>query len=135
MSRRLQGRCLCGDVRYSVQETFEAFYLCHCDQCQKVTGSAFASNILTSVDNIQWLSGEENIARYQDPLRDFTKAFCASCGAGVPHVNRAGSHLVIPAGSLIDAPSMSPSANLFKPESPDWFTSGIPAKSFNGLPR
>jgi hypothetical protein len=134
MKTNLNGSCLCGDVRYSVEERFEAFYLCHCEQCRKVTGSAFASNILTSADNIEWLSGEDKIVNYQDKTRDFSKAFCGICGAGVPYVNRKKTHLVIPAGSLNNAPSSSPKANLFKSESPCWLTEGLAAKSFKGFP-
>lgn len=133
MTKRLNGRCLCGDVKYSVQEDFEEFYLCHCDQCQKVTGSAFASNIVSSIDNIEWLSGEDKIIKYQDKARNFSKAFCANCGSGIPYINKNRTHLVIPAGSLIDTPSSSPTSNLFKPESPDWFADGIQSKSYEGF--
>ena len=72
--------------------------------------------------------------KYQDPLRDFTKAFCTICGAGVPHINRSETRLVIPAGSLVDSPTISPSANLFTADSPGWFTSGMPLKSFKRWP-
>jgi hypothetical protein len=134
MKKQMNGSCLCGAVKYSVDEGFDAFYLCHCEQCQKVTGSAFASNILTSVDNIEWLSGEDKVVKYQDMTRDFSKAFCGICGAGVPYVNRKKTHLVIPAGSLNSAPSNSPEANLFKSESPYWLTDGLAAKNFKGFP-
>lgn len=134
MNKILNGSCLCGDVSYSVQERFEAFYLCHCEQCQKVTGSAFASNILTSFDNLEWLSGESNIVNYKDKVRDFSKAFCGNCGAGVPHINSKKTHWVVPVGSLIDAPASSPTANLFRTESPDWLAEGLAAKSFKGFP-
>ncbi|WP_123711416.1 GFA family protein [Sinobacterium caligoides] len=48
----LIGKCLCGTVKFSVADRFKAFYLCHCKQCQQLTGSAFASNIFTGPDNI-----------------------------------------------------------------------------------
>jgi len=134
MANQLKGSCLCGEVTYVVEECFEAFYFCHCSQCQKVTGSGFASNILTSIDNINWLTGQSNITNYEDPTRAFSKAFCRDCGAGVPHINKSKSNLVIPAGSLIDKPSSSPMANLFKSESPEWLEQGLLAKNFKGFP-
>ena len=133
MGNQLTGSCLCGEVTYVVEERFEAFYFCHCAQCQKVTGSAFASNILTSPDNISWLTGFNNVMHYQDPNRAFSKAFCKKCGAGVPHINKSKTNLVIPAGSLIDSPLSSPSANLFKSESPEWLEVGLQAKTFKGF--
>ena len=41
----LAGSCLCKRVKYSVAAELQQFYFCHCEQCRKVTGSAFASNI------------------------------------------------------------------------------------------
>ena len=134
MKNKLKGGCLCGAVSYVVEERFEAFYFCHCTQCQKVTGSAFASNILTDVDNVEWTNGVSNIENYQHPSREFSKAFCKTCGAGVPHINKTRTHLVIPAGSLIDQPSSKPTANLFKPESASWLEHGLSAKQFKGFP-
>ncbi len=134
MGNQLNGRCLCGEVSYRVEERFHAFYLCHCAQCQKVTGSGFAANILTSPDNINWLSGSDKITNYEDSLRSFSKAFCQICGSGVPHINKSGTNLVVPAGSLVDQPLKSPTANLFHPESPRWLKHGLLAKSFDGYP-
>lgn len=134
MENKLIGSCLCGEVTYAVEERFEAFYFCHCSQCQKVTGSAFASNILTSPTNINWLTGFDKVMNYEDPNRAFSKAFCKKCGAGVPHINKSKTNLVIPAGSLIDHPSSSPTANLFSSESPEWLAAGLKAKRFRGFP-
>ncbi len=134
MTSMLKGKCLCGSVTFAIKYDFDAFYLCHCEQCQKVTGTAFAANILTQVDNIEWRSGEKLIVNYQDNERDFSKAFCGQCGSGVPHINKSKTQLVIPAGSLTDALQISPSANLFKNESPPWLEHGLSAKSFNGFP-
>lgn len=70
------GRCLCGAVQYSVTTEIEDFYFCHCEQCRKITGSAFASNILTKPVNVNWISGSENVKRFDYPgLRTFTKVF------------------------------------------------------------
>jgi hypothetical protein len=38
----LNGGCLCGAVRYTTNATPEFVGLCHCTDCQKHTGSAFA---------------------------------------------------------------------------------------------
>lgn len=82
------GRCLCGAVQYSVTTEIEDFYFCHCEQCRKITGSAFASNILTKPVNVNWISGSENVKRFDYPgLRTFTKVFCSNCGSGLPFLN------------------------------------------------
>jgi hypothetical protein len=37
----LTGKCLCGAVRYSVQDEFKYALNCHCSNCRRATGSAF----------------------------------------------------------------------------------------------
>ncbi len=39
----LKGGCLCGAVRYAVEAEQAAATVCHCRDCQKFTGSAFAA--------------------------------------------------------------------------------------------
>jgi hypothetical protein len=99
MKEILKGQCLCGKVKYSVANKFEHFILCHCKQCQKLTGSAFASNVFTSPDNIDWLEGIEHISDYKHSKRNFSKSFCSTCGSALPFVNGDGKALIVPAGS------------------------------------
>ena len=109
----LQGSCLCGAVRYQVKNEFKRFFMCHCSQCQKSTGSAHASNLFAVPDNLEWLAGEELIKRFDLPGRSLSKAFCIECGSGVPYTSKASGMWVVPAGSLDGAPSMIPMANIF----------------------
>jgi len=40
----IKGGCLCGAVRYTAQADPTSATVCHCRDCQKFTGSAFAAN-------------------------------------------------------------------------------------------
>jgi hypothetical protein len=44
------GRCLCGAVSYRFDAQPEAVVLCHCEDCQRHTGSAFSMNVSVSRD-------------------------------------------------------------------------------------
>ena len=74
MSRILTGECLCGSVKFKLEDDFKAFYQCHCKQCQQLTGSAFAANLFTAPENIEWLSGQANILSYEHENREFSKS-------------------------------------------------------------
>jgi hypothetical protein len=39
--RILSGKCLCGTVRYEVEDRFRYSLNCHCSNCRRTTGSAF----------------------------------------------------------------------------------------------
>ena len=113
MKEMIKGNCLCGQVTFCLKNEFSRFFLCHCEQCRKITGSAYASNLFTSAENIEWTSGECNIKRFDDPERDFTKAFCTECGSGLPFVTKSGQALIVPAGSLNSEPNIMPQSNIF----------------------
>jgi len=124
----LNGSCLCGQVQYSVTTEIDDFYLCHCQQCRKITGSAFASNILTKPVDVLWVSGSEKVKRFDYPgKRTFTKVFCTECGSGLPYLNEKGSALVIPAGSLDDTPVIKPTNNIFWDDRAQWYEAGVEA--------
>lgn len=120
MSNKLSGGCLCGTIKFELEEKFKAFYQCHCKQCQVLTGSAFASNLITRPQNISWLSGEESVAAYVHPERDFSKSFCKHCGSAVPFVNKSGTSLIVPAGSLTSVLNEKLQANIFVSEKACW---------------
>ena len=130
----LYGSCLCGVIKYRVSQAPSEFYFCHCKQCQKVTGSSFAANMIAKPNSIEWLEGATELRHFEHPDRAFSKTFCGHCGSGLPHINKSGSSLVIPAGSLDVPPVINPSANLFAAEQPEWFESGLKAKSFVAFP-
>lgn len=134
MKKELEGSCLCGAIEFTVEDKFTKFFLCHCTQCQQITGSSYASNVFTNPDNITWLKGKEQSIRYDDPKRNFTKVFCSKCGSGLPFVNKIGNHLIVPAGSLKQAPSITPQVNIFCSEQASWYKEGVSAKSVEEFP-
>jgi hypothetical protein len=131
MSKRITGGCLCGAVKFSLESRVKAFYLCHCEQCKRLTGSAFAANILTGIDNIEWHSGKRNISKYEHASREFSKSFCKQCGSALPVVNKTGTSLVVPAGSLDEQPNLKPQANVFALEEASWLSDGIAGKKYS----
>ncbi len=40
----LKGSCLCGGIRYEIDADLGPVTNCHCSQCRKASGAAFASN-------------------------------------------------------------------------------------------
>jgi hypothetical protein len=54
----LEGGCACGAVRYRLTSQPMIVHCCHCRDCQRQTGGAFAVNALIETDRIEMLSGE-----------------------------------------------------------------------------
>lgn len=130
----IQGRCLCGDVTFSCDDDFQQFHLCHCHQCQKLTGSAHVANLFTRPDNITWHSGQAHVTRYNIPGRLSSNAFCPTCGSRLPYLSQTGKALVVPAGCLDDAPTLQPQDHIFWAERAAWYDEAVDAPHFEGLP-
>ncbi len=118
--KKIKGGCLCGAVSFEVVNTFEKLFLCSCEQCRQITGSAFASNLFVDIKGFDWLGGAENIINYQVPTRDIYKSFCRVCGAGVPWENNSATKMIVPAGSLSEAPNVAERIRIFTSEQPSW---------------
>ncbi|WP_339724170.1 GFA family protein [uncultured Paraglaciecola sp.] len=135
MSEKISGGCLCGAVTYEVENDFNRFYFCHCQQCRKITGSAHASNLFTRPDAIQWTTGATYKKQFNYPERDFTVVFCTECGSGLPFVTTSGKVLIVPAGSLDAEPNIQPNDNIFWAERAAWYDEGTHAHKCDGFPR
>lgn len=128
------GSCLCGEVQYEVLGSFESFFLCHCKFCQKDTGSAFAANLFTSKSQLNWLSGQKFVKKFNYANTRHVKSFCTNCGSAVPSTQNEGRLIVVPAGSLDVPVELRPNAHLFTASRAIWEVELESLQEFEGLP-
>ena len=77
-----QGGCLCGAVRYEVDEPLAPIQLCHCLQCRKAQGTAFGANIPVSSSAFRLLQGEESLREFR-ATPGKRRVFCGVCGGPI----------------------------------------------------
>ncbi|KAG1682839.1 Centromere protein V [Nymphon striatum] len=77
-----KGGCLCGRIRFEITGTIKDIIYCHCSQCRKAQGSAFAVNGNVSSDEFHFMSGENELTGYESSS-DQTKYFCKHCGSPI----------------------------------------------------
>ncbi len=77
-----EGSCCCGRVRFRLQGPFGSFTHCHCIDCRKSHGAAFATYLGVGRARFRFLQGENEVA-------DFTtetgtrRSFCRLCGSSL----------------------------------------------------
>jgi len=118
---KIQGSCLCNAISFELNNDFVEFHLCHCTQCQKISGSAHVANLFSSPTSITWHQGEENIQRFDVPGRTISNAFCKQCGTAVPYLSSSGKALITPAGTLDSPPCIKPQDHIFWSERASWY--------------
>lgn len=128
------GHCLCGSISYRFDADPAAVVLCHCDDCQRHTGSAFSVNILVARDAVEingtpkshQTTGSENGC-----LRD--RMFCGDCGTPIFTVLHEQPDLVIvKAGTLDDRVGPAPSAEVWTRRAQDWLEPHPTRARFDG---
>ena len=109
------GGCLCGAVRYEVDAEPLRVARCHCDDCRRGSGAAFATNVFVPADKLN-LTGD--VATYQhktDSGNTMTRAFCAKCGSPIFSFSSVGGGVVraIRVGSIDDASFVKPTVEVY----------------------
>ena len=77
-----QGGCLCGAARFEIHGAISNIVYCHCSQCRRAQGSAFAANGVVAVADFRLTRGEEVLTGYAVSA-DQTKYFCRRCGSPI----------------------------------------------------
>lgn len=78
----VSGRCHCGAIRYEAELDPLLVGVCHCTDCQVLSGSAFRVTAPAALGSFQLLQGEPRVyvkAAESGRLRE--QAFCAVCGS------------------------------------------------------
>ena len=80
MTDAYQGSCLCAAVRYELLAAPKAVSHCHCGQCRKGHGAAFASYASVPRSALRILGGADKITPYASS-ETVVREFCAQCGS------------------------------------------------------
>ena len=75
------GGCLCGRVRFEIDEPAHGAAYCHCTRCQKRTGTAASASAQIDGTGFRLVAGEELVKAWRHPDGGWEKAFCRECGA------------------------------------------------------
>lgn len=76
----LTGSCLCGSVKYQYDGEIEEISHCHCSQCRKAQGSAFASVAPILSAQFSLTEGQSFIKEFRSTPNK-VRAFCRECGS------------------------------------------------------
>jgi hypothetical protein len=119
-TRTLAGKCLCGSIEYEVKDEFVYALNCHCSNCRRATGAAFKSFAGLPRDKLRVLRGADALLIYGDESTH--DARCGRCGSFLYSIVREGSYAHVTLGTLMDGPSLKPTAHIFVGSKAPWFT-------------
>ena len=122
MATRFTGGCMCGAIRYQCSAEPAFAGNCHCRDCQRATGSAFAAVFFVPHSAVT-ITGD--VKYYDVPGESgnpVSRGFCPTCGARLfskPAV--LPSELIgITAGSLDDPSGYRPGMDIYTASAQAW---------------
>ena len=118
----VEGGCSCGAVRYRLLADPLGLHVCHCTDCQTVSGSAFVMCMPVHAPSLELLSGDLVEVPFKTPDGlSKSERRCSNCGCrvwgemdGVPEV------LPLQAGTLDDTSWLQPVAHIWTSRAQPW---------------
>ncbi len=77
---KITGGCYCGAIRYESDEPPVSAGICHCRECQRITGSAFLTVAGFSLTGFRYTKGNPKLNRSSSILE---RCFCPDCGSSL----------------------------------------------------
>jgi hypothetical protein len=108
-------------VRFRVPDEFLYAWNCHCSRCRASTGSAYKSLAGIEREKLEIIAGADNLLVVGDDVDVLNDTRCASCGSFLFSVVRDGAYVHVGMGSLIDVPTIRPTAHIFVGSKAPWF--------------
>ncbi len=134
----INGGCACGRTSYTLNDTPILEVVCHCVDCQRASGGAFAALLFVAGPRLT-IRGEapKYFATTGKSGRVLERGFCPECGTPLllrwPNNNKL---MLLHAGSLEQPATFSPAIELWCSQAADWHPTfdGV-AKSAEGPDR
>jgi len=119
---KIEGGCLCGQVRYSSAEQPMMTGVCHCKSCQRQTGTSYSVIVAVSEANLtvtgDSLSVFETVGDSGKPTR---RRFCNQCGSPLFSTSEVLPDMAfVKAGTLDDTSWLEPQMHIWCSEKQPW---------------
>ena len=81
---KIDGGCHCGTITYEAECNLEKVVICHCTDCQTMSGSAFRVVVPVAEADFRLLSGEpKTYVKTAESGNKRAQVFCPDCGSAI----------------------------------------------------
>jgi hypothetical protein len=81
---KIDGRCHCGNITFEADVDPATVVICHCTDCQTLSGSAFRTVVPTTGGSFRLLSGTpKTYVKTGESGNKREQTFCAECGTPI----------------------------------------------------
>ena len=130
-----QAACVCGAVRLEIDVPGLWAWHDHGEASRHAHGAAYATYVGSWKSRFRILQGEDQLGRFEDPVRRTTRSFCARCGTPMLYERARSPKVVnIPRALFYSRTGREPRYHLNLTEAADWEYAGEPVAPLKGYP-
>jgi len=130
---KVNGSCLCGAIVFEAEIIPEKIFNCHCSQCRKSHGAAFATQAFAKGETLKFLKGEELISEYSG--HGGVRVFCSKCGSRLMNYTPDKQYLSLALSNIDSEFHGKPVAHAFVGSKANWHEPSTDIPSFKRIPR
>ena len=114
--------CRCGQLRATVTGDPVRVSVCHCLNCKKRSGSAFAAQARWPAEQVSIEGRSSSFKKVSDSGNFATFYFCPECGSDVHYDNNGkfDGQVAIPLGAFDDPFFLTPTFSVWEGRKHDW---------------
>ena len=118
---KIEGGCLCGNIRYKSEADPLVTVLCNCINCQKLSGGANSLNVVLPKGSLDIQGEMTTYVDTGDSGQTLDRNFCARCGSPISSEPSAMDTItVLKAGTLDDTSWVRPVMEIYCDSAQQW---------------
>lgn len=131
----ISGGCLCGQVRYTASAEPMFCGVCHCLDCQRFTGSAFATVVAVPKAAVTVTGTMKTFTKNGDSGQPISRLFCPECGSGLmDEATLMPGVAMLNVGTLDDTSQVKPVSQIYCDSAQAWVHLGGELRAFAKMP-
>ena len=120
---KIDGSCFCGEIRFEANVDPHKMTICHCTDCQRMSGSAFRTIIPAAREAFKLIAGTpKKFIKTADSGNRRANFFCTTCGTSIFSCaeDDTSSPLAIRAGTVTQRDQLPPRRQIWRQSSQSW---------------
>jgi hypothetical protein len=121
---QIEGSCHCGAISFTAQVDPERVMVCHCSDCQVMSGSPFRAVVPAPVDGFVLRGDPRRYIKTADSGNRRVQAFCADCGTPLfATAPENATQVIIRTGCVKQKAQLVPKAQIWQRSALPWIGS------------
>ena len=118
---QIDGQCHCGAIKFSASlEDGAGLTLCHCTDCQALTGTAFRTTVSVRREALEVEGTPTIYAKIGGSGRKRLQSFCPTCGSSLFSQGEGAETVGIRWGTIRQRMALSPSKQIWRRSAAPW---------------